>query len=109
MTLAIFLVVSPTLAAWAAYWSLGLWGLESNRASRIVCVFCPFMIAGILAFPAYLFLGTEGVDTQTFGALQQIQIKAIFFAIAIALLIPTVLIAILAGKRFDKRTQMKSY
>jgi hypothetical protein len=107
MTLAIFLVVCPTLAAWAAYWSLGLWGLESSRASRIVCVFCPFLIAGILAFPAYLFLGSASVDIQTVDDLERLDVEAIFFAIAIVLLIPTVLIAILAGKRFDKRTQVK--
>jgi hypothetical protein len=108
MISAIFLVVSPALAAWAAYWSLGLWGMESNRASRIVCVICPFLLAGILAYPSYLLLGSLGIDIQTVDDLEGLEIKAIFFAIAVVLLIPTVLIAILAGKFFDKRPQAKN-
>jgi hypothetical protein len=108
MILAILLVVSPTLAAWAAYWSLGLWGMESNRANRIVCVICPFVLAGSIAYPAISLLGAMGIDIQTLDDLEHLQVRAALFAIATVLLIPTVLIAILAGKRFNKRTQAKS-
>ena len=108
MILAIVLVISPMLAAWAAYWSLGLWGMESNRASRIVCVICPFLLAGILAFPVYSLLSTVGVDIQTVGDLTSKENEAIFFAFATVLLIPTVLIALLAGKKFDKRPLAKN-
>ena len=108
MILAIVLVVSSTLAAWVAYWSMGLWGMESNHASRIVCVICPFLIAGILALPVYSLLSTVGVDIQTVDDLESLKVKAIFFAIAIVILIPTVLIALLAGKKFDKRPLAKN-
>lgn len=108
MILAIFLVVSPTLAAWAAYWSLGLWGMESNRASRIVCVICPFLLEGIIAYPTISLLDTMGIDIQTLDDLDRLQVRAAFFAIATVLLIPTVLIALQAGKMFDKRRPAKN-
>ena len=108
MILAILLLISSTLAAWAAYWSLGLWGMESNRASRIVCVICPFLIAGIIAYPAISLLGAMGVDIEALDDLEHLQVRAAFFAFAIVLLIPTVLIALLAGKKFNKRTLAKN-
>ena len=108
MILAIVLVVSSTLAAWVAYWSMGLWGMESNHASRITCVVCPFLLVGLIAMPAFLLLDAMGIDFQALDAVERSKIKAIFFAVATVLLIPTVLIALLAGKKFDKRPLAKN-
>jgi hypothetical protein len=49
-----------------------------------------------------------GIDFQALDAVERLKIKAIFFAVATVLLIPTVLIALLAGKKFDKRPLAKN-
>jgi len=58
--------------------------------------------------PAFLLLDAMGIDFQALDAVERLKIKAIFFAVATVLLIPTVLIALLAGKKFDKRPLAKN-
>jgi hypothetical protein len=107
--LAIILGTSALLAAWAGYWwSSVLLGVKANRASRMASVISPFPIAGVLAWAASSVLGTSGIDLEALPSWNPKAMAAIFFATAIAMLIPTVLIAMLAGKRFDKRPSTKS-
>ena len=107
--LAIILGVSALLAAWAAYWwSSALLGTKANRASKIASVICPFPIAGLLAWAAGPLLDANGFD---FAELTKWHVRGfavIFFAVAIVLLIPTVLIAMLAGSLHNKRAPAKS-
>lgn len=109
MTLAIILGVSALLAAWAAYWwSSALLGAKSNRASRTASVTCPFLIAGVLAWIASSALGANGIDLEGLASWNGKEIAALFFAVALLLLVPTVLIAMLAGRLFDNRTPAKN-
>jgi hypothetical protein len=107
--LAIILGTSAMLAAWAGYWwSSVLLGAKANRASRTASVISPFPIAAILAWAAGPLLDAIGFDIGSVASLNPKEIAAIFFAVAIVLLIPTVLIAMLAGQLFDKRTPAKN-
>jgi hypothetical protein len=109
MILAIILGTSALLAAWAAYWwSSVLLGVKTNRASRAASVISPFLIAGVLAWAAGSLLGANGIDIEEIANLKARVITAIFFATAIVLLIPSVLIAMLAGSTSDKRSSAKN-
>jgi hypothetical protein len=109
MILAIILGTSALLAAWAAsWWSSALLGAKANRASQIASVTCPFLIAGLLAWAAGPLLDTNGIDIEGLMNWHMRGFAAIFFAAAIVLLIPTLLIAMLAGQLFDKRTPAKN-
>jgi len=109
VTLAIILGVSALLAAWAAYWwSSALLGTKSNRASRTASVVCPFLTAGVLAWAASSALGANGIDLDGLASWNGRESAAIFFAVALLLLIPTVLIAMLAGRLFNNRTSAKN-
>ncbi|MGB0064490.1 MAG: hypothetical protein WBP85_08600 [Terracidiphilus sp.] len=108
MTLAIILGTSTLLAAWAGYWwSSVLLGAKANRASQIASVICPFLIAGLLGWVAGPLLDANGIDIAGLLSWHWKGFAAIFFAVAIVLLIPTVLIAMLAGRLFEKRTPTK--
>jgi hypothetical protein len=107
--LAMILGVSALLAAWAGYWwSTVLLGAKANRASRTASVISPFLIAGVLAWAASPVLVASGIDIESIASLNGREIAAIFFAVAILQLIPTILLAMLAGKLFDKRTPAKN-
>jgi uncharacterized membrane protein YjjB (DUF3815 family) len=107
--LAIILGVSALLAAWAAYWwSSALLGAKTNRASQIASVICPFPIAAVLWWAAGPLLDANGIDIQGLMNWHMTGFAAIFFAAAIILLIPSVLIAMLAGQLFDKRAPAKN-
>ncbi len=107
--LAIILGVSALLAAWAAYWwSSALLGAKANRASQIASVICPFPIAGVLWWAAGPLLDANGIDIEGLMNWHMKGFAAIFFVAAIVLLIPTVLIAMLAGKLFDRSTLAKN-
>jgi hypothetical protein len=109
MILAIILGTSALLAAWAGYWwSSVLLGSKANRASRRASVISPFLIAGGLAWAAGSLLGANGIDLEGLANSYPRQIAALFFATAILILIPTLLIAMLAGQLFDKRTPAKN-
>jgi len=108
MILAIILGTSALLAAWAGYWwSSLLLGTKANRASRTASVISPFVIAVVLAWASGLVLGANGIDIGVLPSSNPKAMAAIFFAIAIVLLIPTVLIAMLAGSLFKKHAQLK--
>jgi hypothetical protein len=53
-------------------------------------------------------LGANGVDLEGLARWNERETAAIFFAVALLLLIPTVLISILAGRLFDKRAPAKN-
>ncbi len=109
MILAIILGTSAVLAAWAGYWwSSTLLGAKANRPSRMASVISPFLIAGVLAWAAGPLLGACGIDIEVLPSWNPKAMAAVFFATAIVLLIPTVLIAMLAGKLSDKRTPTKN-
>jgi len=107
--LAIILGTSALLAAWAGYWwSSVLLGAKANHASHTASVISPFLIAGVLAWAAGPLLDANGIDIEGLMNWHMRGFAAIFFAVAIVLLIPTVLIAMLAGQLFDKRTPAKN-
>ncbi len=107
--LAIILCTSALLAAWAAYWwSSALLGAKANRASRTASVICPFLLAGVLAWPASSVLGANGIDIEGLATWDAKEDSAIFFAVALLLLIPTVIIALPAGRLFEDRTATKT-
>jgi hypothetical protein len=106
--LATILGTSALLAAWAAYWwSSVLLGPKANRASRIASVVSPFLIAGVLAWATSPLLDAYGIDIESLMRWQMKGFAAIFFAAAIVMLIPTVLIAQLVGESSDKRNPAK--
>ena len=109
MILAMILGASALLAAWAGYWwSSVLLGAKANRASRTASVICPFVIAIVLGWAAGPLLGTSGIDIDALPSWNPKAMAAIFFTIAIVLLIPTVLIAMLAGTLFNKRSAARN-
>jgi hypothetical protein len=109
MSLAILLGTSALLAAWAGYWwSSVLLGAKANRASRTASVISPFLIAAVLAWTAGPLLDANGIDLQGLMNWHIRGFAAIFFAVAIVLLIPTVLIAMLVGELVNKRTAAKN-
>ncbi|MGA3034821.1 MAG: hypothetical protein ABSD70_16165 [Terracidiphilus sp.] len=109
MILAIILGTSALLAAWAGYWwSSVLLGAKANRASRTASVISPFAIAVVLAWAAGSVLGANGIDIEVLPSSNPKAMAAIFFAFAIVLLIPTVLIALLAGQLSNKCSPAKN-
>jgi ammonia channel protein AmtB len=103
--LAIILGVSALLAAWAAFWwSSALLGARTNRASRIASIICPFPIAAGLWWAVGPLLDANEIDIEGLMNWHLRGFTVIFFACAIVLLIPTVLIAMLAGQMTNKRT-----
>jgi hypothetical protein len=106
--LATILGLSALLAAWAAYWwSSVLLGPKANRASRIASVISPFLIVGILGCAAGPLLDANGIDVESLMKWHMRGFAAIFFAAAIVMLIPTVLIAQLVGESSDERNPAK--
>jgi predicted PurR-regulated permease PerM len=109
MILAIILGTSALLAAWAGYWwSSVLLGAKANRASRTASIISPFLIAGVFAWAADPLVDAYGIDLQGLMNWHIRGFAAIFFAVGIAFLIPTVLIAMMVGELHNKRTAAKN-
>jgi predicted PurR-regulated permease PerM len=109
MILAIILGTSALLAAWAGYWwSSVLLGAKANRASRTASIISPFLIAGVFAWAADPLVDAYGIDLQSLMNWHIRGFAAIFFAVAIVFLIPTVLIAMIVGELHNKRTAAKN-
>ena len=107
--LAIILGTSALLAAWTAYWwSSVLLGAKANPASRTASVISPFVIAAVLAWAAAPLVEAYGIDLEGLMNWHIRGFAAIFFAVAVVLLIPTILIAMLAGELLNKRTVAKN-
>lgn len=107
-TVAVCLVTACVLATWAAYWLTRSFKALSNRTSRIASLICPAIFAVLFAAISGTVLGDLGVNVESLQGAPEKTTTAIFFAIAILLLIPTMLISLLAGSMFKPGSNRKS-
>ncbi len=103
--LAIITGVACLLAIWAAWWCTSILARPASRASRIANIVTPLLVAVSLVVTAGPILDYLGIDLTNldWGYPRG---PALFFAFAIVILVPTLLISLLAdgaAKRLRKK------
>jgi hypothetical protein len=99
--LQVILIVFPALlATWVSYWSTNLFKPLSNRPSRIACLISPGVLAVTIGLALCIYLGASGTDIQLPDLAVRYVAPALLVGLTTLLIIPTLLIASLAGKLF---------
>jgi hypothetical protein len=91
------LIIPSILASWFCYWFSSVFPSLSNRTSRIICAACPFVTAIILAVVDSATLGFFSADFPIPDHPRWV-IPSVLIAIAVLLVIPTLLLAFAVAK-----------
>jgi hypothetical protein len=103
MVLAIFIAIPSLLATWVSYWSTSLFTSLSNRASRITTLITPALIAA----GAGIIVGVSGPDIQVPDPTGYRVVAALLLALTLSLILPTLVLAFIAGKLFNHAGAVK--
>ena len=102
MIVALLLVLPTLLATWFCYWFMGSFGPLWNRASRIVSLVCPLLVAVFLSILAEVL--DLGVNVSEMLALSEVHVRirggilgGIVLALTFLLILPTLAFAFFAG------------